>query len=100
MNQVDEDVAVPRLRQPALGRALRLEPRVGQRLERTVDILLADHEVEVLAGLRSATRPCGEATPERKGNLRVAQYRADLFQGLFDPLELLAVTGHGVLVPE
>src|SRR5439155_14321774 len=99
VDQVDHHLAVPRFYEPALGRPLGPQARVSERTESAVDVALADHEVEVLGRLGSTARPSGEASAEGEGNLCVAQRRPDLLQGQLDPLELLAMTGHVVLVP-
>ena len=64
-DEVDERaVVVPRLVQPALGRALGAEAGLLHRLERRVGVLRLDHEVDVVLALRAAARPRRESAAE------------------------------------
>ena len=58
--------------QPSVGRSA-LHPRVDERRERALRILLADEEVDVVLGRRSAARPRREPAPEQVRDLGVAQ---------------------------
>src|SRR5918998_817013 len=50
---------------PLLGRALGAHAGVRQRLQRALDVLRLDHQVEVVARLGAAARPAREAAAEQ-----------------------------------
>src|SRR3954470_8048736 len=83
-DQVDEHLAVPRLEQPALRRALGAHPVVGERALGAVGVLLADREVEVVARGRPAARPRGHAAGEREGHVGAAERRGGALERLGD----------------
>jgi len=99
-DQVDENVAVPRLHEPALRWALEAKARRRERLLRPFDVALAHEEVDVVVGRRAAARPRGEPAPEEERHLRVAQRgRAALHR--LDELEegVVGLGAHGPWVP-
>ena len=94
-DEVDEHVAVPRLDEPLLGRVLGAHAGVGERLQRAVDVLALDHQVEVVARLRAAARPRREAAAEQERDAGLAQRGRGLLQRRLDVGErLLVFHGH------
>ena len=91
-------VLVPGLDEPFLRRFLAPQPRLLERLDRLLRLLLADHEVEVVGRLRPATRPRREAAGEREVDPGVAQCRGRLLHRRADVLERLAPR-HSCVIP-
>ena len=58
--------------------------RVRERLERAVDVVGLDHEVEVVARLRTAARPARQAAAEQERDLRLAQRRGGALERVLD----------------
>src|SRR5438552_5597684 len=71
--QVDEDVAVPGLCQPALRRPFGAHAGRGEGVEGGVDVALTDEEVDVVFGRRAPACPRGEPPAQRELDAGVAQ---------------------------
>jgi hypothetical protein len=99
-DQIDQRVAVPGLDQPFLRRRLVAQPGLLQRRDGVVGVLGADHEVEVVAGLRAASRPAREAACEQERDFGRAQRGGGLLQRVLEVGEwLLVIRGHGEWLP-
>ena len=75
-DEIDEVVFLPRLVEPVLGRLLDAESRLHEHVERTVGVLFAQEEVDVVIRRRAAARPDREAAAEHVVDARFAQRRA------------------------
>ena len=70
-------------------------PAPVERLQRALDVLALEHQVEVVARLRAAARPRGEAAAEQERDVGLAQRGGGLLQRRLDVGErLLVVDGH------
>ena len=99
-DQVDEDVAVPRLQEPALRWALGPHADVDKRLQGALRVRLAEEEVHVVVGRRATVGPRGEAAAEQERDLGVAQGRGALLHRVDELREALARrVGHERVYP-
>ena len=59
-------------------------PASSQRVDRALDVLGLDHEVEVVARLRAAARPAREAAAEQERDVGAAQRGGGLLQRVLE----------------
>jgi hypothetical protein len=96
-DQVDEDLAVPGLQQPLLGRGLGAHPGLGERLLGALGVLALDHQVDVVARRRPAAGPAAEPAAEEVGNVPSLERRDRALEAvgqLFGDLALAQVLRH------
>jgi hypothetical protein len=74
-DQVDQDLAVPGLQQPLLGRGLGPHPRLGENILRALGVLALEHQVDVVARWWPAARPAAEPAAQQVGDARALECR-------------------------
>src|SRR4051794_5480196 len=95
MDEIDERAAVPGLDQPFLRRLLALEARLLECLEGAIDVRGPDHEVEIVARLRSPASPARQAAAQQERDIGAAQRGGGLLQRVLEIGErLLVIRGH------
>src|SRR5436190_7911776 len=87
-DEVDEDVTVPSLVEPTLRWLLGTEARLLENGERVICVLLPEHEVDVVLGLRPSARRRPEPAAEHELDLRRAQRARRLLHALDEVAEL------------
>jgi hypothetical protein len=65
-DEIDEDLVVPCLEQPLLGRVLATHPGFDQSSLGAPRVLGQDHQIDVVLRPRSATRPDGDAATDHE----------------------------------
>jgi hypothetical protein len=68
-DQVDQDLAVPGLEEPLLGRLFGAHPRTRERLQRPLGLAPLHHQVDVVARRGAAAGPAAEAAAEQVGDV-------------------------------
>ena len=89
-DEIDEDVIVVGLEQPAFRRRRRSHPCLDEGGERALRILLADVEVDVVVGRRPAARPGREAAADQCGDDGLVERSARALHRVDQPGKALA----------
>ena len=91
VDQIDEHVAVVRFEQPLLGRPLSPHPRLDERLERALGLVLADEEVDVVVRPRTTPCPGGQPSAEHERDVGVAERGCGSLHARDEILEISAI---------